>query len=133
MRWEGRTLREWLRQPDENGQRFLDALPELRALAAGSDAWERTLVAVKYDGYIERQRRLIAHFRALEDRTIPPGIDYATIGQLRQEATERWSAVRPRSVGQAARVSGIHPTDVAMLLVHLSTLPEAVSGRDIGR
>jgi tRNA uridine 5-carboxymethylaminomethyl modification enzyme len=133
LRWEGRTLRDWLRQPDENGQRFLDALPELRALAAESDAWACALVAVKYDGYIERQNRLIARFRTLEERTIPPGIDYATIGQLRHEATERWSAVRPRSVGQAARVSGIHPTDVAMLLVYLSTLPEAVSGHHIGR
>ena len=123
LRFESRTLRDWLRNPDESGQRFLDTIPELRTLAADHDSWTRALVAVKYDGYIERQRRLIAQFRALEDRPIPPGIDYAGISQLRHEAVERWSSVRPINVGQAARVSGIHPTDVSILLVHLSTLP----------
>jgi tRNA uridine 5-carboxymethylaminomethyl modification enzyme len=120
VRFEGRTLREWLRRPQEDGQRFLEAVPELRGLAA--ETWDRALIAVKYEGYIARQQRMIERFRELEDRVVPDWLEYASIPHLRREAVERWSEVRPRSVGQAARVSGIHPTDVTVLLVHLSAV-----------
>ena len=53
---------------------------------------------------------------------IPPSLEYHAIRHLRREAVERWSAVRPASVGQAARVSGIHPTDVSILLIHLAAI-----------
>lgn len=121
LRWEGRSLREWLKQPLEDGSRFVPQFGELGPLASDTDAWRRALVSVKYDGYIDRQRRMIAQFRELEDNLVPPGIDYGSIQHLRREAVERWSAVRPRNVGQAARVSGIHPTDVSLLLVYLSS------------
>jgi tRNA uridine 5-carboxymethylaminomethyl modification enzyme len=78
------------------------------------------LVEIKYSGYLERQQRVIDGFRRLEERQIPPETDYTSIAHLRREAAERWSAVRPRSVGQAARVSGIHPTDLSLLLVYLA-------------
>jgi tRNA uridine 5-carboxymethylaminomethyl modification enzyme len=119
-RHDGRPLRDWLKRPAEDGERFLSTVDELRDYADAPDVWARAIVAVKYEGYIDRQQRMIARFRELEDQPIPPSLDYAGIGQLRREAVERWSAVRPRSVGQAARVSGIHPTDVSMLLVHLA-------------
>ncbi len=122
VRYDGRTLRDWLKQPDEDGARFLGLFTELRPYAGDPALWARALVTVKYEGYIDRQQRLIARFRELENSAIPSALNYAQISQLRREAVERWSAVRPRSVGQAARVSGIHPTDVAILLVHLSTL-----------
>jgi tRNA uridine 5-carboxymethylaminomethyl modification enzyme len=120
LRHDGRPVREWLKQPDEDRGEFLRTCPELRPYAAEPDLWARTLVAVKYEGYIERQQRMIARFRDLEDQQIPTGIDYEGISQLRQEAVERWSAVQPRTIGQAARVSGIHPSDVSVLLVHLA-------------
>ncbi len=97
--------------------RFARELPELRPLAEEPDIAARVVVAVRYEGYIARQQRMIERFRTLESRLIPPGLDYASIPHLRREAVERWAAVRPRSVGQAARVSGIHPTDVSTLLV----------------
>jgi tRNA uridine 5-carboxymethylaminomethyl modification enzyme len=121
LRCDGRTLRDWLKRPDEDGERFLHMFDELHGYLTGHDVWARALVAVKYEGYIERQQRMIARFRELEDRPIPPDVDYSAVEQLRREAVERWSAVRPLNVGQAARVSGIHPTDVAILLVHLAT------------
>jgi tRNA uridine 5-carboxymethylaminomethyl modification enzyme len=122
LRYDGRTLRDWLKQPDEDGVRFQGMFDELRAYADDHTLWTRAIVTVKYEGYIDRQQRLIARFRELEDRAIPATIDYARIPQLRHEAVERWSSVHPRSVGQAARVSGIHPTDVSILLVHLARL-----------
>lgn len=120
LRHEGRSVQEWLKHPNEDGQRFAELFEELRPYAADAEVWRRALVCIKYDGYIDRQRRMIAQFRQLEDTAIPAGIDYGTIQHLRREAVERWTAVGPRSVGQAARVSGIHPTDVSLLLVYLS-------------
>jgi tRNA uridine 5-carboxymethylaminomethyl modification enzyme len=120
LRWDGRPLREWLRRPEEDGERFTEIFDDLRAFASEPDVWGSALVTVKYEGYIDRQRQAIGQFRELEDRVIPAEVDYGTIQHLRREAVERWSAIRPRSVGQAARVSGIHPTDVTTLLVYLS-------------
>jgi tRNA uridine 5-carboxymethylaminomethyl modification enzyme len=124
LRCEGRPLHEWLKRPEEDGQRFLKAVPELQPFASTPDVWGSALTTIKYAGYVARQQRLIAQFRELEDRAIPADLAFESINHLRSEAVERWTAVRPRNVGQAARVSGIHPTDVSLLLVHLG------SGRD---
>jgi tRNA uridine 5-carboxymethylaminomethyl modification enzyme len=125
LRFEGRPLRDWLRRPEEDGQRFLALFPELQPCVARPDLWGSVLTDVKYEGYISRQQRLIAQFRELEDRAIPASLNYSEIQHLRHEAVERWSLVRPRSVGQAARISGIHPTDVTLLMVYLARQPRA--------
>ncbi|MEI8190683.1 MAG: FAD-dependent oxidoreductase, partial [candidate division NC10 bacterium] len=121
-RSEGRSLLEWLKRPEEDGARFRGMSPVIDSATADADLWQRALVIVKYGGYIERQRRAIERFHDLEDRHIPSNIDYGVIPHLRHEARERWAATRPRSVGQAARIGGIHPTDVSILLVHLCAL-----------
>ena len=118
-KFDGRPVSEWLRRPEEDGGRFR-GLEGVAELGADSEVWSRAVVAVKYSGYIRRQGRMIERFRELEQRVIPAGTDYSVIPHLRREAMERWTAVEPRSVGQAARVSGIHPTDVSVLLVYLS-------------
>ncbi|HUU97982.1 MAG TPA: tRNA uridine-5-carboxymethylaminomethyl(34) synthesis enzyme MnmG [Phycisphaerae bacterium] len=120
LRWEGRPIRDWLKRPEEDGERFAAELQELADYRRETDVWTRVLVEIRYGGYLERQQRVIDGFRRLEEREIPPETDYTSIAHLRREAAERWSAVRPRSVGQAARVSGVHPTDVSLLLVHLA-------------
>jgi tRNA uridine 5-carboxymethylaminomethyl modification enzyme len=122
IRHEGRALRDWLKRPEEDGDRFSLMYGELRGYFEEADVWAGALVEVKYAGYIERQQRAVAEFRHLEDRWVPDGLNFNNIRHLRREAAERWSAVRPRSVGQAARVSGIHPTDVTVLLVELARL-----------
>jgi tRNA uridine 5-carboxymethylaminomethyl modification enzyme len=127
VRVDGVTLRDWLKRPDENGERFRAFAPEISDLTADEEVWDRARVIAKYDGYIERQSRMIAQFRELESCPIPVGTDYGCIQHLRREAVERWSAVRPRSVGQASRVSGIHPTDINVLLVYL----HAQAGRGV--
>jgi len=119
LRCDGRPICEWLRRPEEDGERFRTAYPELSAAAVSDDAWGSALVEIKYDGYIERQERLIAEFRAMEARRIPDGFNYSVVKHLRHEARERWETVRPGNLGQATRISGIHPTDVALLMLHL--------------
>ncbi len=125
IRWDGRPLQDWLRRPDEDAERYAREFPEL---ARCPDSWQRALILIKYHGYIERQRRTIERARATERQPIPPGIDYGVIPHLRREAMERLTAVQPRSVGQAARVSGVHPSDVQTLCVYLAAHKHTSSG-----
>ena len=76
-------------------------------------------LAVKYEGYIRRQEKQIAEMERLENRLLPEDIDYAAIQGLRLEAREKLAKLRPRSLGQAGRVSGVSPADLAVLMVYL--------------
>jgi len=118
-RLAGRSLAERLRSEDEDVAALEVAFPAVAALRADREVWDRLLVEIRYAGYIERQERMIATTAAMESRPIPAEIEYGDILHLRTEARQRWSAVRPRTVGQASRVPGIHPTDVSQLLVYL--------------
>ena len=75
--------------------------------------------AVKYEGYVAREQERIDRFRKLETRAIPDGLDYAAIRGLRIEARQKLAAVRPATLGQASRISGVSPADVSVLLVAL--------------
>jgi len=119
VRHQGKSLRDWLKRPEEDGRRFAEMYHELAGLYQEVDVWASALVEVKYAGYIQRQERALEQFWRLEQQRIPLDLNFCEISHLRREAVERWTAVRPRSVGQAARVSGIHPTDVTVLLVEL--------------
>ena len=96
---------------------MLAALFDLPALAA--DVKEEVEIMARYDGYIKKQQEQIARMERLESRHIPADTDYAAIGSLRLEAAEKLSAVRPRSIGQASRISGVSPADISVLLVYL--------------
>lgn len=122
IRHQGKPLREWLKRPEEDGRRFAEIYNEFAAFYQEADVWASALVDVKYAGYIQRQQRAIEQFQRLEQRRIPEEINYPQIKHLRREAVERLQVVRPRSIGQAARVSGIHPTDITVLLVELARL-----------
>jgi tRNA uridine 5-carboxymethylaminomethyl modification enzyme len=74
---------------------------------------------VKYAGYVERQEGEDNRLRRLEDRTIPETVDYQSIHGMRSESREKLDRVRPRTVGQAARIAGVAPSDISILLVHL--------------
>jgi tRNA uridine 5-carboxymethylaminomethyl modification enzyme len=79
-------------------------------------------LVVKYGGYVERQQRLVERSRALECARIPEDFDYSAIRGLSREAVEKLSSLRPRSLGQAARISGVTPAAVSLLAVHLKRL-----------
>ena len=80
---------------------------------------EAVEISVKYAGYIERQKRQVAEFTRLEQRRLPEGIDYEQILGLRLEARQKLNEVRPLNIGQAGRISGVSPADIAALMVWL--------------
>lgn len=77
-------------------------------------------ISVKYAGYIERQNRQVEELRALERHTLPPDLDYASIQGLRLEARQKLAQIKPLDLGQASRISGVSPADIAALMVYLS-------------
>ncbi len=83
---------------------------------------EQVEISVKYAGYIQRQLQEVEELRRMEDRALPAGIDYASIQGLRLEAREKLAAVRPLNIGQACRISGVSPADVAALMIYLEKL-----------
>lgn len=95
---------------DENREYFSD---EIR---------EQININIKYEGYIKRQEQQVRQFKKLENKKIPNDIDYNMVNSLRLEAVSKLSAVRPVSIGQASRISGVSPADITVLLVYLETL-----------
>ncbi len=93
---------------------FDPARPELNKAVR-----EEVEIELKYSGYIEKQLNQIKEFRRLEEKLIPEGTDYANIPGLRLEAREKLSAIAPRSLGQASRISGVSPADMAALMIYL--------------
>lgn len=83
------------------------------------EAREQVEITARYDGYIQKQAQQVARFAALEERELPTDVDYNTIKGLRLEARQKLNAQRPRNIGQAGRISGVSPADVAVLLVYL--------------
>ena len=79
-------------------------------------------VALKYSGYIDKQLAQIERFKKLENKTLPEDLDYMSMEGLRNEAREKLTAIRPVSVGQASRISGVSPADINVLLVQLERL-----------
>ena len=82
---------------------------------------EQVEVELKYEGYIRRQQAAIDEMRRLEGRFLPGDVEYTGIAGLRKEAQEKLSKVRPRSIGQASRISGVSPADISVLLIWLSS------------
>ncbi len=115
----GESLHEILRRPPTTWAEILALHPGLGPLAGDPSAVEQVMIEAKYGGYIDRQARQVERFRNLEDKPLPAGLDYLGIPQLRAEAREKFDRVRPHSLGQAGRISGINPADLATLLVHL--------------
>ncbi|HBZ03786.1 MAG TPA: tRNA uridine-5-carboxymethylaminomethyl(34) synthesis enzyme MnmG, partial [Lachnospiraceae bacterium] len=82
---------------------------------------EQINIFLKYEGYIDRQQRQVDHFLKMEKKRIPDDIDYNKVRNLRIEARQKLEAVRPTSIGQASRISGVSPADVNMLIMYIST------------
>lgn len=85
-----------------------------------AEIFEQVETELKYEGYIKRQQAQINEMRRLEVKTLPEDIDYNGIDGLRLEAREKLTKIRPHSVGQASRISGVSPSDISVLLIYLS-------------
>jgi tRNA uridine 5-carboxymethylaminomethyl modification enzyme len=96
----------------------------LAALDEGRPALSRRVrltveVTIKYDGYIKREMAEVERHRKLEQKRLPDDLDYSTLKGLRIEAAQKLQAIRPLTVGQASRISGVNPADISVLLIYL--------------
>ena len=80
---------------------------------------EQVNIQIKYEGYIDKQKQQVEHFKKLESKLIPEDLDYEELHGLRLEARQKLARIRPSNIGQAGRISGVSPADIAVLLVHL--------------
>ena len=113
----GTTLAELIRRPELSYEALAEIDEERKELPA--EVIEQVNINIKYDGYIKRQQRQVEQFKKLENKKIPEEINYHEIQSLRIEAKQKLNAIRPASIGQASRISGVSPADVSVLLVYL--------------
>ena len=118
----GTSLAELIRRPELSYEAVKEidvTRPELpKNLAA--EVEEQVDISLKYDGYIQRQKRQVEQFKKMESKKIPEDIDYDAVNSLRIEAVQKLKEYRPVSIGQASRISGVSPADISVLLVYLS-------------
>lgn len=111
---EGASLAQWLKRPEVDYATLPGRRDDLRP-----EVVEQVEFSLKYAGYIDRERRHIEKSDQISRQRIPDGFDFHAIGALRYESREKLSAIRPRDLGQAARISGVTPADIAILSVWL--------------
>ncbi|MBD5099334.1 MAG: tRNA uridine-5-carboxymethylaminomethyl(34) synthesis enzyme MnmG [Clostridiales bacterium] len=113
----GARLIDLLRRPRLSYEDLAAFDPERPGLSR--EIAEQVEISVKYQGYIDRQNRQVEEMRRLEDRPLPPDVDYLGIQGLRLEARQKLDKIRPLNLGQASRVSGVSPADVTALMIYL--------------
>jgi tRNA uridine 5-carboxymethylaminomethyl modification enzyme len=111
------SLREILKRPEIHFPHLIDFDPSLRDLPA--EVREQIEVEVKYDGYARRQQELIERFQKLEALRFPEDFDFGSLAGLTTEVKEKLVKIRPISLGQASRISGVTPAAISILMVNL--------------
>ncbi|MBQ6948149.1 MAG: tRNA uridine-5-carboxymethylaminomethyl(34) synthesis enzyme MnmG, partial [Firmicutes bacterium] len=114
------TLAELLKRPELNYALLAEIDPDRPELSRHS--LTRVEVTIKYEGYITKQYQQIEKFKRLETKKLDPEFDYQSLDGLRIEAKQKLSQIKPLSVGQASRISGVSPADINVLLVHLEKM-----------
>ena len=116
----GIKLSELIRRPELNYEILAPVdknRPELKR-----DVWEEAEIQIKYDGYIKKQITHAEQMAKLEKKLLPKDINYDEISGLRLEARQKLNLVKPQSIGQASRISGVSPADVSVLLIYLERM-----------
>jgi tRNA uridine 5-carboxymethylaminomethyl modification enzyme gidA len=113
----GVTIAELIRRPELDYIKLAEIDPGRPEVDI--DTAEQININIKYMGYIKRQTQQVKLFKKLENKKIPKDIDYDDVNSLRIEAAQKLKEVRPISIGQASRISGVSPADITMLMVHL--------------
>lgn len=117
----GIKLSELLKRPEITYE-SLRVIDESRPLNIEENVKEEVEILIKYEGYIKRQLQQAEQFKKIEKRKLPLNLDYNIISGLRLEARQKLSMVKPESVGQASRISGVSPADISVLLIYLEQL-----------
>jgi len=118
---EKQKLQKILLRPDVELTELADVLPKLKAVLSpfSKEAIEQAAIQVKYEVYIEKEKELVQRMSQLEELEIPETFDYKRISSLGNEAREKLTKIKPRTLGQASRISGINPSDVQILMVFM--------------
>tara|TARA_R110002072_G_scaffold297437_1_gene470273 strand:- start:4503 stop:6338 length:1836 start_codon:yes stop_codon:yes gene_type:complete len=127
-RSEGKTLEEWLRRPELTWSDIRQRSSTVAELNITDRAAEQVEIETKYAGYIRRQASTVEKQSNLENARIPKSFDYLAVSNLRAEAREKLRKVQPDNLGQASRISGITPADIAILMLHVKE-PSRMSSR----
>ncbi|MHC4738748.1 MAG: tRNA uridine-5-carboxymethylaminomethyl(34) synthesis enzyme MnmG [Planctomycetota bacterium] len=118
-RSEGLSFWEQLRQPNGRAAETLSNDPYVKSTGFDKNELEAMIIDAKYEGYLAKQERLAGSLRVLENKKIPPDLDYNSILHLRAEAKEKLSVFRPGTLAQACRISGITPADITVVQIHM--------------
>jgi tRNA uridine 5-carboxymethylaminomethyl modification enzyme len=118
---EKQKAQKILLRPDVELNEFANAIPKLKKALQefNSESIEQASIQIKYDVYIEKEKELVQRMAQLEELEIPESFDYKKIASLGNEAREKLTKIKPRTLGQASRISGINPSDVQILMVYM--------------
>ena len=110
-----------LLRPDVNLNSLKNAVPALQRLLEGfkNESLEQAEIQVKYERYIEKEQDLVKRMSVMEDTVIPEAFEYDHISALSAEALQKFKKIKPRTLGQASRISGVNPSDVQILMVYM--------------
>jgi tRNA uridine 5-carboxymethylaminomethyl modification enzyme len=110
-----------LLRPGIGLKEMIKSVPLLQQLLSGFDAasLEQAEIQIKYETYLEKERELVSKMSQLEDLLIPESFDYSKLSSLSTEARQKFNKIKPRTLGQASRISGVNPSDVQILMVFM--------------
>ncbi len=115
------SLAELIRRPELDYEALVELDPDRESVGSLSpEVIEQINIDIKYEGYITRQKQQVEHFKKMEKKKIPADINYDDVSNLRKEARQKLAQVRPASLGQASRISGVSPADVSVLMIYLT-------------
>jgi tRNA uridine 5-carboxymethylaminomethyl modification enzyme len=100
---------------------LFDSIPKLQELKNRYtiESLQQTEIQIKYERYIEKERDLVVRMSAMEEQLIPDSFNYDKIAALSNEALQKFKKIKPRTLGQASRISGVNPSDVQILMVYM--------------
>jgi len=118
-RVQGTTLEDWLRRPEIEWEQLCEMSPDVAQLGISARAQQQVRIETKYSGYVKRQQLDVERQIKTQSLKIPGTFDFKAVPQLRSEAREKFARVRPTDLGQAGRISGITPADLAILTLYI--------------
>lgn len=118
----GELASDILKRPNVKYEGLKELIPELRDISLNEQEIEEVQILIKYEGYIAKQQREANNMHRLEELMIPSNIDFLNIDGLRLEARQKLDQVRPLTIGQASRISGVNPTDISVLILNVRKL-----------